>query len=111
MHPVPLTSLTVEALKDFDVSRKDAERAKNMFALGLLSWLYNRPTEATEAFLERKFAKSPTAGAVQPHRVQRRLELRRDDRGVHGPLRGQAGARCRRAATATSPATSRCPTV
>jgi 2-oxoglutarate ferredoxin oxidoreductase subunit alpha len=59
IHPVPLTSLTVEALKDFDVTRKDAERAKNMFALGLLSWLYNRPTEATREFLERKFAKSP----------------------------------------------------
>jgi 2-oxoglutarate/2-oxoacid ferredoxin oxidoreductase subunit alpha len=60
VHPVPLTSLTVEALKDFDISRKDAERAKNMFALGLLSWLYNRPTDATKAFLERKFAKSAT---------------------------------------------------
>jgi 2-oxoglutarate ferredoxin oxidoreductase subunit alpha len=59
IHPVPLTSLTVEALKDFDVSRKEAERAKNMFALGLLSWLYNRPTETTREFLERKFAKSP----------------------------------------------------
>jgi 2-oxoglutarate/2-oxoacid ferredoxin oxidoreductase subunit alpha len=59
IHPVPLTSLTVEALKDFDVTRKDAERAKNMFALGLLSWLYSRPTDSTREFLERKFAKSP----------------------------------------------------
>jgi 2-oxoglutarate/2-oxoacid ferredoxin oxidoreductase subunit alpha len=63
IHPVPLTSLTVEALKDFDVTRKDAERAKNMFALGLLSWLYNRPTETTREFLERKFAKSPALAA------------------------------------------------
>jgi 2-oxoglutarate ferredoxin oxidoreductase subunit alpha len=59
IHPIPLTSLTVKALEDYDISRKDAERAKNMFALGLLSWLYNRPTETTLAFLERKFAKSP----------------------------------------------------
>ncbi len=59
VHPVPLTSLTVEALKDFDLSRKDAERAKNMFALGLLSWLYSRPTETTKEFLGHKFAKSP----------------------------------------------------
>ncbi|GIH69049.1 2-oxoacid:acceptor oxidoreductase subunit alpha [Sphaerimonospora thailandensis] len=59
LHAVPLTSLTVKALEGFDVSKKDAERAKNMFALGLLSWLYNRPTEGTLAFLEAKFAKKP----------------------------------------------------
>jgi 2-oxoglutarate ferredoxin oxidoreductase subunit alpha len=57
LHPIGLTSMTVEALKDFDISKKDAERAKNMFALGLLSWLYNRPTEGTVAFLRTKFAK------------------------------------------------------
>ncbi|GIH76199.1 2-oxoacid:acceptor oxidoreductase subunit alpha [Planobispora longispora] len=59
VHPVPLTSLTVKALEDFDLSKKDAERSKNMFALGLLSWLYHRPTEATISFLETKFAKKP----------------------------------------------------
>jgi 2-oxoglutarate ferredoxin oxidoreductase subunit alpha len=47
VHPVPLTSMTVEALADYDLSRKDKERAKNMFALGLLSWMYTRPLEAT----------------------------------------------------------------
>jgi 2-oxoglutarate ferredoxin oxidoreductase subunit alpha len=56
---VPLTTMTVEALKDFDLSKKEAERAKNMFALGLLSWMYNRPTASTQEFLEQKFAKSP----------------------------------------------------
>ena len=59
VHPVALTSMTLEALKDFDISKKEAERAKNMFALGLMSWLYHRPTEATVAFLERKFASRP----------------------------------------------------
>ncbi|AYV29275.1 2-oxoacid:acceptor oxidoreductase subunit alpha [Streptomyces sp. CJ_13] len=59
IHPVPLTSLTVEALKDFGLPRKEAERSKNMFALGLLSWMYHRPTEGTEAFLRQKFAKKP----------------------------------------------------
>jgi 2-oxoglutarate ferredoxin oxidoreductase subunit alpha len=58
VHPVGLTSMTVEALKDYDITKKDAERAKNMFALGLLSWLYNRPTEGTVAFLRAKFAKN-----------------------------------------------------
>jgi 2-oxoglutarate ferredoxin oxidoreductase subunit alpha len=59
VHPVALTSLTVEALKDFGLSRKDAERSKNMFALGLLCWLYNRETEGTERFLAAKFGKRP----------------------------------------------------
>ncbi|MEV4094752.1 2-oxoacid:acceptor oxidoreductase subunit alpha [Streptosporangium saharense] len=59
VHPVPLTSLTVKALEGFDLSKKDAERSKNMFALGLLSWLYHRPTETTIKFLETKFAKRP----------------------------------------------------
>ena len=59
VHAVPLTSLTVEALKDFGLSRKDAERAKNMFALGLLCWLYHRPTEGTERFLSAKFGRKP----------------------------------------------------
>lgn len=59
VHPIALTSMTVEALKDLDVSRKDAERAKNMFALGLLSWLYHRPVDGTLAFLESKFKTRP----------------------------------------------------
>ncbi|MFF5555535.1 2-oxoacid:acceptor oxidoreductase subunit alpha [[Kitasatospora] papulosa] len=59
VHPVPLTTLTIEALKEFGLSRKEAERSKNMFALGLLSWMYNRPTEGTEKFLRSKFARKP----------------------------------------------------
>ncbi|MGX1756968.1 2-oxoacid:acceptor oxidoreductase subunit alpha [Streptomyces lydicus] len=59
VHPVPLTTLTIEALKEFGLSRKEAERSKNMFALGLLSWMYHRPTESTEKFLRAKFAKKP----------------------------------------------------
>nr|WP_222108625.1 2-oxoacid:acceptor oxidoreductase subunit alpha [Streptomyces cupreus] len=64
LHPVPLTTLTVEALKEFDLSRKEAERSKNMFALGLLSWMYHRPTEGTEKFLKSKFAKKPDIAAA-----------------------------------------------
>ena len=59
VHSIPLTSLTVKALEGLDISRKDAERAKNMFALGLLSWLYNRPTATTLTFLEKKFVGKP----------------------------------------------------
>ncbi|MFF3376179.1 2-oxoacid:acceptor oxidoreductase subunit alpha [Streptomyces sp. NPDC002680] len=64
LHPVPLTTLTVEALKEFALSRKEAERSKNMFALGLLSWMYHRPTEGTEKFLAAKFAKKPEIAAA-----------------------------------------------
>ncbi|MFF1300393.1 MULTISPECIES: 2-oxoacid:acceptor oxidoreductase subunit alpha [unclassified Streptomyces] len=64
VHPVPLTTLTVEALKEFELSRKEAERSKNMFALGLLSWMYHRPTEGTEKFLRAKFAKKPEIAAA-----------------------------------------------
>ena len=59
VHTVDLTGMTVEAVKEYGLSRKDAARAKNMFALGLLSWMYGRPTEGTEAFLSKRFAKVP----------------------------------------------------
>ncbi|MBU2663044.1 2-oxoacid:acceptor oxidoreductase subunit alpha [Actinoplanes bogorensis] len=59
VHPVALTSMTVGALAELGVAKKDAERAKNMFALGLLSWMYSRPFESTLRFLESKFAKRP----------------------------------------------------
>ncbi len=59
LHPVDLTALTVEAVKGFGLSRKDAARAKNMFALGLLSWMYGRPVEPTIEFLGTRFAAKP----------------------------------------------------
>jgi 2-oxoglutarate ferredoxin oxidoreductase subunit alpha len=59
VHAVPITSMTVKALESFDITRKDAERAKNMFALGMLSWLYDRPTDGTLGFLKAKFAIKP----------------------------------------------------
>ena len=59
VHAVPITSMTVKALEAFDITRKDAERAKNMFALGMLSWLYDRPADGTLSFLKAKFAGKP----------------------------------------------------
>jgi 2-oxoglutarate/2-oxoacid ferredoxin oxidoreductase subunit alpha len=57
VHAVPLTTLTVGALKDVEgVTSREAERSKNMFALGLMSWLYGRPIEPTIEFLNAKFA-------------------------------------------------------
>jgi 2-oxoglutarate ferredoxin oxidoreductase subunit alpha len=60
VHAVPLTTMTIEALKDIEgITKREAERSKNMFALGLMSWLYGRPTEGTIEYLRRKFAKRP----------------------------------------------------
>ncbi len=60
VHAIPLTSMTIEALKEIEgITKREAERAKNMFALGLMSWLYGRPTEGTIGFLRKKFAKRP----------------------------------------------------
>ena len=57
LHQVPLTTLTVGALKDVaGVTPREAERSKNMFSLGLMSWLYGRSIEPTVQFLEEKFA-------------------------------------------------------
>jgi 2-oxoglutarate ferredoxin oxidoreductase subunit alpha len=59
VYPVAMATLTRGALEDTGLSKKDAERAKNMFALGLLSWMYHRPHESTERFLREKFARRP----------------------------------------------------
>ncbi len=59
VHAIDLTGMTVEAVKQYGLSRKDAARAKNMFALGLLSWMYGRPIETTIEFLGKRFAKAP----------------------------------------------------
>ncbi|MDH4113278.1 MAG: 2-oxoacid:acceptor oxidoreductase subunit alpha [Actinomycetota bacterium] len=52
---VPMTSITVRAIEDLSLGKKEAERAKNMFALGLVSWMFGRPTETTLDWLARKF--------------------------------------------------------
>jgi 2-oxoglutarate/2-oxoacid ferredoxin oxidoreductase subunit alpha len=60
LHEVALTSMTVGALKGIEgVTPREAERSKNFFALGLMSWLYHRPTDGTIDFISKKFAKRP----------------------------------------------------
>ncbi|MFP5224950.1 MAG: 2-oxoacid:acceptor oxidoreductase subunit alpha [Actinomycetota bacterium] len=57
---VKMTTMTTEGTKDVEgISKKDQERAKNFFALGLISWMYTRPIEPTLAWLEKKFANKP----------------------------------------------------
>jgi 2-oxoglutarate/2-oxoacid ferredoxin oxidoreductase subunit alpha len=60
VHAVPLSTMTVEALKEVEgITPREAERSKNFFALGLMSWLYGRPIETTLDFIETKFAGRP----------------------------------------------------
>jgi 2-oxoglutarate/2-oxoacid ferredoxin oxidoreductase subunit alpha len=59
VYEVPMTSLTLEVAKAAGVKPRDAERSKNFFALGLVSWLYSRPVEGTLEWIEKRFANAP----------------------------------------------------
>jgi 2-oxoglutarate ferredoxin oxidoreductase subunit alpha len=60
IHRIPMTTLTTRAAEAIEgASTRDAGRAKNFFALGLLSWLYGRPADVTQRWVEQKFARNP----------------------------------------------------
>jgi len=59
LHKMDITKLTREALKDIQMGVKEKDRAKNMFVLGFLYWLYNRDMTSTFSFLHDKFGKKP----------------------------------------------------
>lgn len=56
---VPISSLTKKSLSELDLDGKSVLRCKNMFTLGLVSWLFNRPLHETESFVSDKFKKKP----------------------------------------------------
>jgi 2-oxoglutarate/2-oxoacid ferredoxin oxidoreductase subunit alpha len=65
VHRIPMTTLTTRAVEGIDgVTTRDAGRAKNLFALGVLSWLYGRPTDVTKRWIEKKFARTPAVAAA-----------------------------------------------
>jgi 2-oxoglutarate/2-oxoacid ferredoxin oxidoreductase subunit alpha len=59
VQAVPMTTLTLGAVESIGASKKDGSRAKNMFALGLLSWMYSRELEHSETFIREKFSRKP----------------------------------------------------
>jgi 2-oxoglutarate ferredoxin oxidoreductase subunit alpha len=59
VYEVPMTSITQEVCKEAGVKPRDAERSKNFFALGLVSWLYTRPVESTVEWIAERFAAKP----------------------------------------------------
>jgi 2-oxoglutarate/2-oxoacid ferredoxin oxidoreductase subunit alpha len=60
VYEIPMTSITQEVCKEAGVKPRDAERSKNFFALGLVSWLYNRPTDPTLEWIGARFGNQPT---------------------------------------------------
>jgi 2-oxoglutarate ferredoxin oxidoreductase subunit alpha len=64
VYEMPMTSMTIETVKEFGLGKKEAERSKNMFALGVICWMYGRPLEPTIAWLERKFSSKPQIAAA-----------------------------------------------
>ena len=64
VHEVQMTKLTVEATSELDVKKRDAERAKNFFALGLISWMYSRPVDPTLDWIAAKFGKMEAVAAA-----------------------------------------------
>jgi len=59
VYDIPMTSMTLEAVKGVGLNKKEAGRSKNMFALGVISWMYGRPLQPTIDWLEKKFASKP----------------------------------------------------
>ena len=64
IYEIPMTTMTIEAVKQLGLNKKEAERSKNMFALGVISWMYGRPLEPTIEWLEKKFSKKPNIAAA-----------------------------------------------
>lgn len=59
LYPVPVSSLTLDALASLDLKHAAKRRCKNFFALGLVYWLFDRPLDWTLAWIERKFSNHP----------------------------------------------------
>jgi len=64
VYEVPMTSLTLEACKETGAKPRDAERSKNFFALGMVSWMFSRPTEATLEWIEKRFSSNAMVAAA-----------------------------------------------
>ncbi|MDP1820868.1 MAG: 2-oxoacid:acceptor oxidoreductase subunit alpha [Acidimicrobiales bacterium] len=64
VYEVPMTSLTQRSVESLGVKPRDAERSKNFFALGLVSWMYTRPVDDTIAWIEQRFSAKPQVAAA-----------------------------------------------
>ena len=107
VHPVALSSMTVEALKGIDgVTSREAERSKNFFALGLMSWLYHRPTRGRSTSSSRSSRSGPRSSRRTRGRSRRAGTTARRPRTSRSPTRSRRRRR-RPGPTARSLATRR----
>ena len=91
LFSLPITSLNANALTEVKLTKKDIDRCKNFFALGLMYWLYDRPMKQTLDWIDSKFKKNFGAGKGEYHGSQGRLQLCRYHRDVYHTLRGSSG--------------------
>ena len=92
------------------MTSREAERSKNFFALGLMSWLYGRPTESTLEFIQTKFAKRPEIAEANRRAFNAGYNYGETSEDFARPVRGAAGVARARASTGTSRGTRRSPT-
>jgi 2-oxoglutarate ferredoxin oxidoreductase subunit alpha len=59
LFKIPITTMTLRALEGVNIPHKQQERSKNFFALGLMYWLYDRPLDTTQRWIDEKFGKTP----------------------------------------------------
>ncbi len=64
VYQVPMTSMTIEATRELGVKPRDAERSKNFFALGLVCWMYTRPSKPIIDWIESRFGSKPNVAAA-----------------------------------------------
>ena len=105
VYEIPMTSLTLEACKPTGAKPRDAERSKNFFALGLVSWLYHRPDRRDRGLDRQALRPGPGRRRGEHARLPGRLQLRRDGGDLRVLLRDRPGRARLRAPTPTSPAT------
>ncbi len=76
---VDVTKLTALAVHGLGLNNRAVFRSRNMFVLGMLSWLYQRPTQSTIDYLQSRFKKTPDILEAEHQSLQSRFQLRRDD--------------------------------
>ncbi|MGI9203574.1 MAG: 2-oxoacid:acceptor oxidoreductase subunit alpha [Woeseiaceae bacterium] len=87
LHAAPITTLTIDALKESELDARHKRRCKNFFALGLLYWLYDRPTEPSQKWLDRKFARVPKFAEVNRRALNAGYSHGEDNHPCRGPYR------------------------
>ena len=70
LYSIPITKLNEDALKGLAINKKEVDRSKNFFALGLMYWLYDRSLESTQKWIEQKFGKNPAIAEANRRSLQ-----------------------------------------